>query len=167
MDDYGPPDMELNADSGEHSPGKATKSGSIKIAVGLLIGFIIFGIGVFALVMQLTNGPREVADVFMADLNAGQVASAYDLTSSAFQEAVSGESWAQFVEAYPILVGYQDVSFNYSSMAGDSAVISGTLKGTDGEVRPVTIDLVKENEEWRVLNLSLEPEDAPQIEAEF
>lgn len=127
----------------------------------ILIGFVSFIVIVVALAFGLgfglTAAPTKVAKEFTAQLSAGNISKAYNLTSKEFRKATTQEALEGFVNAYPILKNAPEPSFNDRSVENGNATISGTLVGTDGAKRPINVYLVKEDGEWVVLSLDLEP----------
>jgi hypothetical protein len=139
-------------------PQTARKTNWLKI-IGLAILVFVLGIvGIIALVFQLGSAPMKAGSDFLTLLASGKTAEAYQSASIQFKQAVPEDDFQYFLESYPILTRVKTPSFNSFSVENNTfATISGTLTGTDGQVSPISIQLVNENEAWRVLNVDLNP----------
>lgn len=125
-----------------------------------LFGVIIIGLGAYAL-FGAVSAPKVAAKEFLETAIEGDIASAYANSSADFQEVTSADDLGLFFEGYPVLAENTGIHFTNISIDNNTAVVYGTIEG-GGETGPITVNLVKEDGEWRVLNLSLEPEDVPQ-----
>lgn len=133
----------------------------ILIAVAIFIGFVALIIGcVFSM-----GGPvMKSGESFLMMITAGKTDLAYESAAIQFKEEVSRETFDAFLAEYPILTKVKSVSFNQFSIENDVlASLSGTIVGTDGQVSPINMSLVKENDGWRVLYLDL---NAPPLEGQ-
>ncbi|HLB59259.1 MAG TPA: DUF4864 domain-containing protein [Bdellovibrionota bacterium] len=111
--------------------------------------------------MLATQKPTKIAKSFLDHLSAQQLEEAYNLTSSQFKQTVPPQAFVDFLKKYPILTTPSHVAFDQRSREGSVATVSGKITATSGESAPVTMTIVKEQDEWRVMNLSLNPEDVP------
>ena len=126
----------------------------------ILIGIGVFIVGVILLANSATKGLAEVAQAQLAALRAGDVAGAYAYTSSDFQKATSLEDFKVFLQAYPSLSQNKSASFTSREVENNLGTLKGSLKAEDGAVTPVEYKLVKENGEWKILNIRLNPTGA-------
>lgn len=130
------------------------------IATGVLAGMII------------SCSPRTAtaligpADRFFADLRSGQTERAYYETATQFQQTVTLSTFIEFMEQNPMLSHSEKAAFSYSSVQGSVGLLNGTLTSAAGEVSPIAVQLVLENDEWKVLNLNLNPEPPQPTEGE-
>lgn len=129
--------------------GSDTKSKVIKIFV--VIALVVAGI--FAFVMYFTSAMVDAANAHLELLKADDIETAYEMTADGFKETLTLEDYVMLVDAFPVLQDYTDVSFNSREMVNKMGLISGTITSQSGGVHPITIDLVKEDGEWKLYNL--------------
>ena len=127
------------------------------IAIGglgclLLLGFI--GAIVFV-VFKLTGGPVKVVNQQLDALREGDREKAYSYCSTAFQQNTNFAAFSAFVDSNPILKNASAFSSANREISGGVAKLSGTLKGTDGASLPAQFQLVKENDQWKVLYINV------------
>lgn len=141
-----------------YGPQPARKTNWLKI-IGLAILVFVLGIvGIIAMVFQLGSAPMKAGSDFLTLLASGKTAEAYQSASIQFKQTVQEDDFEYFLESYPILTRVKTPSFNSFSIENNTfAIITGTLTGTDGQVSPISMQLVNENEAWRVLNVDLNP----------
>jgi hypothetical protein len=122
-----------------------------KILLGLL-AFIVF---VVVLAFWLTSGISEVANKQLDALRKGDVVTAYSYTSKAFQADTSIDRFKAFIDKYPALKNNRESSWSSREISNGNGTLVGTLTANDGTTLPVEYHFVKENNEWRMLNLVL------------
>ncbi|MFC2074735.1 DUF4864 domain-containing protein [Bdellovibrionota bacterium] len=127
-------------------------------AAGCLV--VIVAITLF-IAMAATSKPTKVARNFLGDLSDQQLEQAYNLTSSQFKASVPPEQFVRFTKQYPILTSPSNISFSHRSVENGVATVAGKITSTTGDVAPITVMVIKEKDDWRVLSLSLRPEDSP------
>ena len=120
----------------------------------------IFAFGAYYLI-NIGDNPTSVAKGFINNLTDNDLKSAYEMTSSQFQTTVTVADLEKFLTQYPILKNIDSVKFPFKNVTADVAKISGELNSKDGKNSPITMVVVKENGNWKVLNLSLNPQDVP------
>jgi len=120
---------------------------------------LLFAGGIIALVFTLTGPATDAAEKFLNDISAGETSIAYEKdTSIGFKKVVSRAAFDTFLDTYPVLKNVESHFFSSRHVTGNSfAVIRGTITAEDGQVSPINIELVNENDEWKVLNLDLNP----------
>ena len=128
-------------------PGSLKKKKWPKILGGVL-AFIILAVG---LAFYFTAGMVGVVEKQLDLLRQGDIKAAYSLTCKDFQKATSLEQFTAFVKQYPSLSQNQGHTFTAGSIENNIGTVKGTLTAQDGEVTPVEFQLVKEQEEWRIL----------------
>lgn len=126
----------------------------------ILIGVVIFIVGVIVLAMVATQGIADVAKGQLKALREGDMIKAYSFTSKDFRSATSLENFQKFVDSYPSLKKNESVSFSDRETNNDTGLLKGTLKSVDGAATPIEYKLIKENGEWRILSLKLNPAGA-------
>lgn len=119
-----------------------------------IIAVIVIGI---ALMFYFTSGLSDAAHQQLSAIKSGNIDSAYDMTSKAFQEATSLNAYKDFVEKYPILKDYKSVSFTERKIEKDSGYLAGTIKTDDGSEMKIEYQLVKEDDKWKIQGMQLSP----------
>lgn len=120
----------------------------------LVLGVIAVVLFIF-LILRVTGGPVEVANVQLDALRKGRIEKAYNYGSIDFKNSVSLARFKEFVKANPSLTENRRASFNMRKIENNTAVISGTLESSEGAVTPIEYRFVKENGEWKILNINL------------
>ncbi len=132
----------------------------ILIILGVLIVLIV---GFFLIINLATGGAKKVSDEFIADIRQTQSEQAYGLFSSAAKKVVGKKKFAKTVEQIsPILNGQPKVTgkeAGTSSDGGTTSSITYEINGTDGITYKVKVELVKEGNDWRVLNFDSSKKD--------
>ena len=123
---------------------------------GLVLGamsvlfWALFGGGFWAL-FKATNAPRDVAAAFVRDVSAGDIESAQSHTG----QLVSADELKELSTLMQDWGAFKELnSFNRSiqSRPGQTeCVIGGTAEFTQGTPRHYEITLVKQGEEWKVV----------------
>jgi uncharacterized protein YpmB len=126
-----------------------------RIGIVLVIIFVVFFALILFFVSSSLSAPTKTANNFMDDLAAGQVQSAYDLTSSKLHSSASADEFRQLMsDESSGLSQIQSYGFNYRSAENkdgiSEAVMSGSLTLKDGRTTPLEVDLAKENGVWKV-----------------
>ncbi len=136
----------------------APKKTNWLLIVGICFGGLIAMVaGIIALVFWAGGPTLKTGETFLTQLSSNQVDTAYDSGSIEFKNTVSKEQFNGFLVQFPVLTKVKSTSFNSFSIENNFATISGTITATDGQVAPITMQLVNENGQWRVLNLDLNP----------
>lgn len=120
------------------------------VALALIITSVILS-------LRSTTKPSKVARSFLEDLSKKEIEEAYNMTSTQFKATVTKETFNNFLNLYPILTSRTEIDFSEHSVDNDIATISGKIKARDGSNFPITMHIIKENGNWRVLALSLNP----------
>lgn len=123
----------------------------VLIIIGSFVGFfvVILGIGLWA-----TSGIAGVAGDQLALISQGKVEEAYNQYGSKdFKAATTLEDFKSFVESHKALAENVDVSFPSREISNDVGTLEAKLEGKDGSTTNVNYTLVKEGEEWKVLNM--------------
>ncbi len=123
--------------------------GCAVVSLIALIGLIV-GVAFWA-----TGGITETADEFFAAANDGDSAKAYSLTSTQLQGQVDQEG----LEAFLIdnsLDQITETSWSSRSIKNDRGELTGTVMTRSGGAIPITMDLVSEDDEWRVVFIDVD-----------
>jgi hypothetical protein len=135
----------------EAKPKKSLKK-KLTIIIGAVVAVIV---ALILIVSTATSAPVKVSNAFISDMQAGNAAAAYDLFTAAAQEATDEDYFAEIVDsASEILTGKPDMkSKTVSGETGTAAMATVVyqIQGTDASYL-VTVNLQKENGEWKVLN---------------
>ncbi len=135
----------------EAKPKKSLKK-KLAIIVGAVVAVIV---ALILIVNTATSAPVKVSNAFISYLQAGNTTAAYDLFTAAAQEATDEDYFADIVDsASEILTGKPDMkskSVNGETGTAATATVVYQIQGTDA-VYEITVNLQKENGEWKVLN---------------
>ena len=123
------------------------KKAGIGCLVIVVILAVIVGVALFA-----TSDLPKAADALFSLVAQGRVDEAYQSTAAEFRAATSAEDFASFLES-TALAGYQSASWTSRSVKNNTGELEGTITTKDGGQIPVTIDLVKEGGDWKILAL--------------
>ncbi|EKD71761.1 MAG: hypothetical protein ACD_46C00103G0002 [uncultured bacterium] len=129
-----------------HSRGKA-----MKIILGILGAIVL----IIILAMYFTQGIADTARNQIQAIRDGDIDKAYSMTSKAFQQVTSLETFKSFINNYPVLKKNKDISFNERKIEGSFGYLSGTIEGQDGSKMMIEYQLVKENDEWKIQAMKL------------
>ena len=120
--------------------------GGAVLAVGAFVAVILF------IVQKASAGPELVIQQFLADAGAGNYSAAYEAFSAPLKAAQSEEDFAAAASANPTLFQVKDTTFSDRSVNLSSAKMAGTLTLVAGTEMPARFDLVRENDQWKLLN---------------
>lgn len=126
------------------------------IIVGIAAGIVIAIAGLFMFVNTATSAPLKVSDQFILNIQGDNAAAAYKLMSTDAQNATSSEEFmAAMGQAGPILSGKPNnisKEVNTSTNKGTTAKMIYEVAGSDSNTYTLTVNLVQENNEWKVIN---------------
>jgi hypothetical protein len=126
-----------------------------KLAVigGAFVGIIIV---LVIIVNAATSAPVKVSNDLVTDIQSKNSAAAYALFSSQAKSVVSQEQLTTAVDQIgPILTGKPDMkskAIKGETGSAATAKIVYDIKGSDNITYTFTVNLVKENDSWKVLN---------------
>jgi hypothetical protein len=127
----------------------------LKIVLGIAAGLAVVIAIAVTVALWATSGLIEPIERQLAALKAGNIEAAYAETSEAFHQATPVDKFTAFVEQFPMLKNVASHSFSSRSVENGVGKVSGTLTSPTGGVTPVEYQLVKENEAWKILYISL------------
>lgn len=123
----------------------------LKVLLGLIVGALaIVGIAIWA-----TSGIADVGKQQIALISQGKVEEAYNTYSSKeFKAATTLEAFKAYVAAHKELSENKDVTFNQRAVKSDgTGTLEGTLTSKDGTTMTVKYSLVKEGNDWKIINM--------------
>ena len=120
---------------------------------GAVIAIII---ALVIIVNTATSAPVKISNQLVSDIQAKNATGAYSLLSSEAQKVVPVDQFNQTVDQIgPILSGTPKmISKEISGQTGSAATakVVYEIKGSDGVTYKITVNLTKENGQWKVLN---------------
>lgn len=129
----------------------------IIIIISAIIGVIILSVvGILMFVNTATSAPLKISDQFVMDIQGNNAPAAYKLMSTEAQNATSAAEFNAMVDQMgTILTGKPtntSKEINTSTDKGTSAKVIYEVTGNDNFTHVLTLNLVLENNEWKVLN---------------
>jgi hypothetical protein len=137
----------------------------MKLWKKILIGLGVFIFLVIIISFSATSGIVKVAEKQLNLISSGDLTSAYGLTSQEFQESVSYDKFIAYINNYEVLKNYKNHKFSSKNIQGNTGTINGTITAKNGNVMPVEYKFVKENGNWKILSLNLNPSESTDISA--
>ena len=122
-----------------------------------LIGFaivLIISAGVVA--FKLTEAPVIAANVFLNEINSGQIEAAYNSTSAEFKNIGTVDQFKSLIGRNPIFTQMKSTSFSGRSIVNSDATLKGTIYSKDGKSSPITIVETETNGIWSVSRFGLQ-----------
>jgi len=120
-----------------------------RFLIGLSAFVVGFG-GLFALVWQLTSVLADTANGFFLALRDGDQAKARTYLAQDFRASTSDEQLQRFVER-SALADYESATWTSRSIENSTGKLEGTIETRSGGSIPMSISLVRENGEWKIL----------------
>lgn len=144
----------------EAGPAVATKARSgMRLWVKILIGVVVVICAIIAFAIMATAPLVDPIEAHLELLREGKVAEAWEETSGQFKSSTSQADFERFVAANPLIKQIKSHSFANKSWENDLGEVRGTLTADDGSSIPVFYRLIREQGEWRILSISLNPAD--------
>ncbi len=132
---------------------KWSKKKKIWVIGGAIIAIII---ALVIVVNVATSAPVKVSNELVSDIQAKNATGAYSLLSKDAQKVVSTDQFNQVVnQISPILTGTPKmISKEVKGETGSAATakVIYEIKGNDGNTYEITVNLIKDNGQWKVLN---------------
>jgi len=114
------------------------------LGIALFVGLII------SVVFYATSGITDTAEEFFAAANEGDYSKAYSLTSQQLQSQTDEAGLASFLAANS-LDQVVDSSWGSRSIENDRGKLTGTVTTQSGAAIPLTVELVSEGEDWKII----------------
>jgi len=124
-------------------------------------GVAVLIIAVIAISMWATGGLADTVNRQVDALKAGNIPAAYSETSQAFRDATSLPEFTAFVNSNPVLRQIDHIDIGARSFENNLGQVEGTITSTSGTTVPIVFRLVKENDQWRILGINLNPKSPP------
>ncbi len=121
------------------------------------VGVITFIIIVIAIAYFATGGVNSTIKNQLVALRSGDIAKAYSYTSTDFRNATPLTDFEAFVNHYEALRENKRFSLTEKEIKDDTGVVKGTLYSKEGASTPVEYLLVKEDGEWKILGIQVNP----------
>lgn len=138
------------------APPVKAKSVVPKVLAGCGCGLVLAIGAIVWLAMTLTSGLPKVAEAFFSAVKAGDYAKAYQQTSAGFKANMTQESMKQWLEQSG-LTDYAGATWHSRSVSNQQGKLQGTVKTSSGGTIPLTIELVKEADGWKIQHLEKAP----------
>jgi len=114
----------------------------------------VAGVVVIAfLALYLFSGLSAMSDVAkdqLASIKSGDMVSAYSMTSKAFQQETTMDTFNAYVNKYPLFKNYQKISFSDRRVENGVGYLRATMEGSDGVRADIEFQLVKADDKWKV-----------------
>jgi len=123
----------------------------VGVTVGVLAAMLAAAIG---LIFYLTQGQVKASDQFLARIGEGKIHEAHQSTASVFRSEISEETFTEAINRSG-LRDYASSSWHSRSRNNDKATLEGTVTTRDGREIPLTMHLIKENGEWKVIGFEI------------
>jgi N-acetylneuraminic acid mutarotase len=118
--------------------------------------FILAVIVIVWLVFSFMSGYNQIVTDHFQKIEDGQIEEAYrEDTAEIFKETTTLNEYENFTEQYEVFENFESFSSSSVVQENDIVTIEGTIKAEDGQTVPVIINLVKENDEWKIANMQL------------
>jgi TM2 domain-containing membrane protein YozV len=126
----------------------------------LVSGAVMLWVGLFFTVIAIflrysTSGLVAVVNGQLTALQNGQIDQAYAYTAQSYQRNNSVDAFKNFVYAHPALINNTSSYLPDRQIINNSAFVRGTLTAKDGVETTVVYQLVKENGEWKIININI------------
>lgn len=140
--------------SGDSTPAK--KRNVKKIILWVVVGIVAFVVVITFTVNSATKAPVKVSNQFLDYIQAGDAAGAYALFSSEAQQVVPTDQFDTLVAQVAPILNTKE-SMNSKSINGETgqaatSTVTYEIDGTDGKTYLITVNLIKEDGDWKVLN---------------
>lgn len=125
--------------------------GCVVAAVGGALVAVIVTIAIVA-AFSLTSGAVTAADEFLKLLGNGMTSEAYASTAADFQKNTTQEEFDVLVRRLG-LNEFASASWSSRSVNNNLATLEGTVTSSAGGSSPLKMQLIHENDQWKVLSL--------------
>ncbi len=127
--------------------------------VGIILAVFFLYIGlIFYFVFAATSDLVATVENQLNALRTDDVSKAYSYTSSGFRKATSFDDFKEFLDQAPILKDHVKVWIPSRSIKNNVGEITAKLQASNGSTVTVEFDLIKENDEWKISNIHVEPQ---------
>jgi hypothetical protein len=145
----------VNTDSVPQVPAETAEKPKLSKAKKIIIGVVVFIGLVIAIAFYATSGVSQTSNAFVDDILKNNSSAAYELFSAEAKQTVTTEQFQQIVATMANVLDSEASKQSAEVESGTGQETKGTavyeIKGSDGTYE-LTVNLIKENNEWRVLN---------------
>ncbi len=121
----------------------------LSVATVIIIGLII------AMPLWEVGPPVQKAHEFMDRIEQGNLEEAYYLTSFIFRDNVTRAEMEDYLRENPVMVNEGELSF-YTKQVKDGFAKLGGHKVTDAGIEQVNVQLIFEENQWKILGFDNE-----------
>ena len=132
-----------------------------KVVLGVVGGFVLLIAVTITLAFWLTGGLADSVDRHFAALRAGNYEAAYAELAIATQKQNSPADFRAMVANTPMLTHVVSSSYSSRSYNDGQGQLIGMLDLEGGGKLPITVHLVKENDQWKILSYHVGPQPPP------
>jgi len=141
-------------DSTTNKPKKTDKKSKRPLWQKIVFGVVVFIVAIVVFAVIATNAPAKVSNEFLNDIQAQQADQAYSLFSKEAKEATDQESFRETVSRIGALLNTKEkqTGREIQDSTGSPAIaqVKYEIKGTDGVDYKITVQLVKQDDQWKV-----------------
>lgn len=111
------------------------------------------------------NSPLETEDIFIFSriaeeqlqlIKNGEIRKAYQAyTAKVFRETITIDQFESYINNHPILRNFKTVQFQKPIISKNIVILKGTLYTEDAKGVPIEFDILKEKNEWKVIQIQL------------
>lgn len=120
----------------------------------VIIVVLIFG-GIFYGVSKATAGPEKAVREFLAAAAAGDHAAAHNYFSAPLKQVQPYEDFVNAVRSQPQFFDIASTSFSNRSIDQNGAQLGGKVTLKSGTEVPATFQLVRENDQWKLISYNI------------
>lgn len=137
---------------------KPSTGKTVAMVVGSIVAaFILFFGTLITIIVLCVSCLTDVVQNQFSALRAGDYEKAYSYTASEFKKEVSIHDFKQFIEENPALKDNVSVSFPSREIKNNYGFLNGTLQLKDGKTIPIEVQLIKEDNVWKIIYIDLKP----------
>ena len=155
-----PPPVAPQAMSANQSPGLWGRFRAMRTWKKVVLGIVTAIVLLITLAMVMTSGLDVPVDRHFAALRVGNLDAAYSELSIATQRQNSPAEFKAMIEHNPMFAHIVGHTFTNRSWENNQGLLEGTLEVEGGGTLPITVHLVKENDQWKILSYSAKPAPA-------
>ncbi len=124
------------------------------------MGVVLLVTVTITLALWLTGGLTDSVDRHFAALRAGNFNAAYAELAVTTRSQNSPAEFKAMIDNNSMLTRVVGDSFSSRSFSGDQRELVGELSLEGGGKLPITVHLIKENDQWKILNYHVGPQAA-------
>lgn len=114
-----------------------------------ILGVVIF---IIILALALTSSLPKAADAMFASIKSGNMQEAYSYTAEQFKSSTTLEQFEAFVEQVGLRT-FKNATWTKREIANNQWFLKWTITLENGGTIPMEIWFIKENGEWKIMNM--------------